>query len=299
MKPAPFSWHGPRTVDEAVAVLADVGSDGKVLAGGQSLIPVLAMRLAEPAHLVDINEVAGLDSVTVTPEGVRVGALVRHAALERDDAAAAAQPLLRQALGLVAHPTIRNRGTTVGSLAHADPSGEMTSVLALLGGTVTVRSAGGTREIPAAEFFLGPLESALGPDELATSAFFPVSSGRSGSAFVEIARRHGDYALCGVGAVATLDPAGELTALRCCYLSVSETPLVVDLTDAWRAGEPDAVEAARRAVDPAPDIHATAEYRRKLAGVLTLRAARSAVTAARERPGVATTLGDRRDQEAG
>lgn len=298
MKPAPFSWHGPRTVDEAVAVLADVGIDGKVLAGGQSLIPVLAMRLAEPAHLVDINSVTGLDSVTVTPEGVSVGALVRHAALERHDAAAAAQPLLRQALGHLAHPTIRNRGTTVGSLAHADPSGEMTSVLTLLNGTVTARSAGGTREIPAAEFFLGPLESALAPAELATAAFFPVSPVGSGSAFVEIARRHGDYALCGVGAVATLDSAGKLTSLRCCYLSVSETPLVVDLTDAWRASEPDAVEAARRAVDPAPDIHATAEYRRKLAGVLTLRAARSAITAAGERAGVARNPGDHLDQKA-
>jgi carbon-monoxide dehydrogenase medium subunit len=283
MKPAPFTWHGPTTIDEAVSVLAEVGQDGKVLAGGQSLIPVLAMRLAEPAHLVDINRVAGLDRITVDAAGVTVGATVRHAQLERDDAAAATQPLLRQALKLVAHPTIRNRGTTVGSLAHADPSGEMTSVLALLGGTVTARSAGGERTISAAEFFLGPLESTLAADELVTETFFPALPPDSGSAFVEIARRHGDYALCGVGAVAVVDSSGGLTALRCSYLSVAETPLVVDLTQAWSANGADAAAAARQAVDPTADIHATAEYRRQLAGVLTVRAAEQAIAAATAR----------------
>ncbi|WP_029136832.1 FAD binding domain-containing protein [Nakamurella lactea] len=297
MKPAPFTWHGPRTVDEAVAVLAEVGHEGKVLAGGQSLIPVLAMRLAEPAHLVDINAVAGLDRIVVDATGVTIGALVRHASLERDDAAAAAQPLLRQALRLVAHPTIRNRGTTVGSLAHADPSGEMTSVLTLLGGTITARSARGERTIPATEFFVGPLESALAADELAVSAHFPAASAGTGSAFVEVARRHGDYALCGVGAVATVDPAGAVTGLRCGYLSVSETPLTVDLTDAWNSGDDAAAAtaaAARAAVDPLPDIHATAEYRRQLAGVLTVRAAEQAVAQAVQRVG---TMG--RDNESG
>ncbi|MDQ6657247.1 MAG: FAD binding domain-containing protein [Actinomycetota bacterium] len=293
MKPAPFSWHGPGTVAEAVSVLADVGHDGKVLAGGQSLIPVLAMRLAEPAHLIDINAVTDLDVITVDHSGVTIGALVRHAALERDAAAAGAQPLLRQALKLVAHPTIRNRGTTVGSLAHADPAGEMTSVLTLLGGTVTATSAVGSRTIPAAEFFIGPLESSLRPDELATAAFFPLSPARSGSAFVEIARRHGDYAICGVAAVATVDDSGALAGLRCSYLSVFPTPLVLDLTAAWQAGEADAAEAARLAIDPVPDIHATAAYRRQLAGVLTVRAARQAVAAAGQNAGIATGSVDR------
>lgn len=286
MKPAPFTWHGPSTVDEALSLLAEVGSDGKVLAGGQSLLPVLAMRLAEPANLVDINGVAGLDRVTVDDAGVTVGALVRHTALHHDAAAANAQPLLRQALSLVAHPTIRNRGTTVGSLAHADPSGEMTSVLALLGGSITARSVRGTRTITAADFFVGPLESSLAVDELAVSAHFPTSPAGSGTAFVEIARRHGDYALCGVGAVATLDPAGALVSLRCSYLSVSEVPLVVDLTAAWHEG-PEATSAAgSAAVDPMGDIHATAEYRRRLAGVLTVRAARQAVEATKARTAV-------------
>ena len=163
MKPAPFVHHAPRTVDETVAVLAEVGHDGKVLAGGQSLIPVLNMRLASPGHLVDINGVAGLDAVDVTDAWVRVGALVRHAGLERDDAADAALPLLRQALRNVAHPAIRNRGTTVGSIAHADPAGEMPSVLLLTGGVVEAVGARGRREIAAADFFEGPLETTLAP----------------------------------------------------------------------------------------------------------------------------------------
>ncbi len=285
MKPAPFTWHGPETVAEALAALAEFGHDGKVLAGGQSLVPVLAMRLAEPAHLVDINRITALDTVQSCPDGVRVGALARHARVERDPGARDVQPLLAQALRLVAHPTIRNRGTTVGSLAHADPSGEMTSVLALTGGSVTAASVRGERTIGAAEFFRGPLESALEADELAVSAFFPALPPRSGSAFLEIARRHGDYALCGVGAIATLSAAGELASLRCSYLSVSETPLVVDLTEAWRSSPDDAVHAGRNAIDPLPDIHASAEYRRQLAGVLTKRAVLQAIAMSTQAPG--------------
>jgi len=287
MKPAPFSWHGPRSVAEAVALLAQFGGEAKVLAGGQSLIPVLAMRLAAPANIVDINEIAELDTVLSTPAGVTVGALARHSRVEHDAEAAQAQPLLRQALRLVAHPTIRNRGTTVGSLAHADPAGEMTAVLALCGGTVTAESESGRRKIAAADFFLGPLESALRPDELATQAFFPAFPAQAGTAFVEIARRHGDYALCGVGAVAELDTDGAVYRLRCAYLSVNDTPLVIDLTDAWQAGEDSASEQARAAIDPQSDLHATADYRRHLAGVLTIRAARQAISAVDRNEGAA------------
>ncbi len=277
MKPAPFTWHGPSSVPEAVSILADVGGDGKVLAGGQSLIPVLAMRLASPAHLVDISGVSGLDAVQTSAEGVRIGALVTHSRLLHDDAAATCQPLLRRALALVAHPTIRNRGTTVGSLAHADPSGEMTAVLALLGGSVTAVSTRGTRQIAAADFFVGTLETSLKSDELAISAYFPAQPAGAGSAFAEISRRHGDYALCGVGAVAQLTE-GRLTSLRCAYLSVSDVPLVLDLTDSWQAGEAEAAAEVRQQVQPESDLHATADYRRHLAGVLTIRAAREALS---------------------
>lgn len=274
MKPAPFVWYSPRTVAEAVATLATADTDGsgvKVLAGGQSLVPVLAMRLAEPGHLVDINTIAGLDQIEVTAEGVKVGALVRHAELMAHAEANRVQPLLGQGLANVAHATIRNRGTTVGSLAHADPSGEMTTVLALTGGFVTAASVRGSRDIPAGEFFVGPLESSLEHDELAVSAFFPAAPAGSGSAFVEMARRHGDYALAGVGAV-VVPGAGERDAVRCGFLSVTETPLVVDLSEAWSAGKDAVISAVEAAIDPADDIHATAEYRRHIAGVLTVRA---------------------------
>lgn len=278
MKPAPFRWHGPSSVAQALELLADVGTDGKVLAGGQSLVPVLAMRLAEPADIVDINGLAELDFVTADASGVRVGALARHARVQRDPDARRVQPLLSQGLALVAHPTIRNRGTTVGSLAHADPSGEMTAVLALCGGTVTAASVRGRRVIPAPDFFVGVLESALLPDELAVEAFFPALPPGAGSAFVEIARRHGDYALCGVGAVVRLAPDGEVVDLRCAYLSVSEVPVVLDLTESWAIGR--AAADAMAALDPPADLHAAADYRRHLAGVLTVRAAEAAIAAA-------------------
>ena len=278
MKPSPFAYSAPQSLDEALAVLADVGGDGKVLAGGQSLLPILNMRLAAPAHVIDINSVAELSYVTVDADSVQVGALARHAEVEHDDPAYDALPLLRQALRLVAHPVIRNRGTTVGSLAHADPSGEMTAVLALTDGTVTAARAGSTREIAAADFFLGPLESCLEPGELAVAARFPRLPVRSGCTFVEVARRHGDYAVCGVAAVVTLDEGGLVVSARTAYISVAPTPLVLDLTEAvagravrgvdWAA----AGELAGTQVDPEADIHATADYRRHLARVLTGRA---------------------------
>lgn len=276
VKPSPFAYHAPLAVGEATAVLAELGSEAKVLAGGQSLIPVLNMRLAAPAHLVDINRVAGLDGVDVTDEGVRVGALVRHAELERHDKAYAAQPLLRQALRHVAHPAIRNRGTTVGSLAHADPAGEMPAVLALTDGYVEVTSARGTRNVPAREFFLGPMESCLAPDELATAAWFGRAPDGTGTAFTELARRSGDYALAAVGASVTVRD-GTITAARASFVSVTPTPDVLDLTEvlAGRAVDSadwDAAAAlARDHVEPESDIHATAEYRRHLVGVLTGR----------------------------
>jgi carbon-monoxide dehydrogenase medium subunit len=295
VKPSAFTYHRPADLAEALAVLAEVGAHGKVLAGGQSLLPILNMRLAAPQHLIDINRLGELAYVRVDGSGVRVGALARHRQVERDDAAAASQPLLRQALQLVAHPTIRNRGTVVGSLAHADPSGELTAVLALTRGMVTAASAQGRREIAAADFFVGPLESALHPGELAVEAFFPAPPPRTGSAFVEVARRHGDYAVCGVAATLTLDDAGAVAGARTAYVSMAPTPVELDLTTQAPSGQPgDALddvaswaaagELAAEQLDPEPDIHATAAYRLHLARVLTARAlaeaARAAVIAA-------------------
>lgn len=287
MKPAPFVYHAPETLDEALSVLAEVGHDGKVLAGGQSLVPLLSMRLASPGHVIDINKITELGSVHVDAATVRVGALARHAEIEQDPAAARAQPLLRQALEHVAHPVIRNRGTTVGSIVHADPAGEMPAVLALLGGEVEVASSSGRRVIKAADLFLGPLESSLRPDELAVEARFPVAQVGERTAFVELARRHGDYAVCGVAVMVTRDAAGRLVAARAAYLSVAGTPVRLDLAEPMTAGpsgRPDwtpdwaAVDAYVQAhLDPDGDIHATADYRRHLAGALTTRALAAAL----------------------
>jgi aerobic carbon-monoxide dehydrogenase medium subunit len=286
VKPPPFCYHGPTSVAEALDVLAEVGDDGKVLAGGQSLIPILNMRLAAPHDLVDINGVGELDTVRADSEGVRVGALARHARVEHDEEAYAAVPLLRQALQLVAHPVIRNRGTTVGSLVHADPSGEMTAVLALLGGSVELASRRGRRTVMAEDFFIAPLESAVATGELAVSAFFPRPRGRTGTAFAEVARRHGDYAVCGVAAAVTLDDDLRITSARTAYISVGPAPVLIDVTEAIAAapvGTADWTAAGRLAasrVDPESDIHATAEYRRHLVMVLAGRALRAAASRA-------------------
>ncbi|MGY1692742.1 FAD binding domain-containing protein [Geodermatophilus sp. SYSU D01105] len=291
MKPAPFRYADPRSLEEALAVLADE-EGAKVLAGGQSLLPLLSMRLAAPATLVDINRIPGLDTVEATADGVRVGALVRHASLLSDAGAARVQPLLTRATANVAHPAIRNRGTTVGSIAHADPSGEMTSVLALTDGSVTVATPSGTRDVAWRDLFVGPLETSLAGPAIVTSASFGALPDRSGTAFAEVARRKGDYAVCGAGVVVTLDESRRVAAARAAYISVGLVPEVHDLTDAV-AGQPvekadwaAAGALARTLVDPDGDLHASADYRRLLVGVLTERTlAQAAAEAAAKVPG--------------
>lgn len=289
MKPPPFVYHRPDDLDEALDVLAETGDDGKVLAGGQSLVPLMSMRLAAPGHLIDINRISQLATIDLAATGVRVGATARHAEVEGHDGAFAVQPLLRQALRHVAHPTVRNRGTTVGSIAHADPAGEMTGVLALLGGSVTVRSRSTERTVPATEFFVGPLESAIRPGELATEVFFPAIGDRSGSAWVETSRRNGDYAICGAGAVVTVDESRTVSSARVALISVGPVPVVVDVTEPSRQSTASdtvdcrhVAEAVRAAIEPESDIHATADYRRHLAGELAVRAVREAATRAAE-----------------
>lgn len=279
MKPAPFAYLRPQTLEEACAALA--GSPGaKVLAGGQSLIPLLSMRLAAPDLLVDINALADLAEVRTDGDGVRIGALARHSDVLADRAAAAAQPLLALALANVAHPTIRNRGTTVGSIVHADAAAEMPMVFTLLAGSLEVVSTRGRRTIAAPDLIVGPLETTVAHDEIAVSAFFPALAADGGVAFEEIARRHGDYALCGVAAVVRVE-GDRVTSARAGYLSVSDVPVVVDLTEAMDgqvspAALSAAGEFALEQLDPAADIHATAEYRAQLARVLTARVVQGA-----------------------
>ncbi|MFE0150781.1 FAD binding domain-containing protein [Nonomuraea sp. NPDC059007] len=282
MKPAPFEYHAPREVEAALDALAEAGAEGKVLAGGQSLIPMLNMRLAAPAHLVDINRVGALAAVETSARGVRVGALARHAQIHRSGPVAAVQPLLRQALGLVAHPAIRSRGTVVGSLVHADPAAELPAVLALLEGSVRLAARGAEREVAARDFFTGPMESAIRPGELAVSAFFPALGERSGTAFVEMARRHGDYALAGVCALVVLDEDLRVSVARVACIGVGPVPLVVDVAQDGGHGADwaSAARAVQERAEPEADIHATAEYRRHLLGVLAERALRSAARTA-------------------
>jgi carbon-monoxide dehydrogenase medium subunit len=288
VKPPAFDYDRPESLDGALRLLAEHGTDAKVLAGGQSLLPMLSMRLAAPSRLVDVNRVAGLDYLSCEPDGVRVGALARHSDVLADAGTARVQPLLAQALRLVAHPTIRNRGTSVGSLVHADPAAELPAVLSVLGGSVTVAAGSGRRTIAAADLFLGPMESALAPDELAIEAFFPALGPRAGCAFAEVSRRHGDYAVCGVAAVVELDEDLRINSARAGYLSIAGTPLVLDLTGpvdgrSFDADLGPAAEYARDAVEPESDLHASADYRRQLVAVLTARVLGQAARSAAQR----------------
>lgn len=290
MKPAPLTLHRPASLAEALDLLGTL-DDAKVLGGGQSLVPAMAMRLAAPANLVDVTAISADDAdsralraVSCSGSAVRVGALVTHARLERDDAAHRALPILREALGWVAHPAIRNRGTTVGSIVHADPSGEMPAIAALTDAEVTLKSASGERRLPVSEFIIGAMEADIRPDEIAVAVDFRTFGPSWRTAFTEFARRSGDYALAGV-AVAVDVTEGHVGRARASFVSVTDGVGALDLTDALNGvavadldSRTEAVRAAVAAhVDPVDDIHATADYRRHLAGVLTTRALRTAV----------------------
>jgi carbon-monoxide dehydrogenase medium subunit len=280
VKPAPFDYFTPDTVDEALALLAEHGDAAKPLAGGQSLIPAMNFRLARPTALVDLNRIGELAYVRAERAGLALGAMTRQRAVERSAAVARAAPLLAEAMPSIAHPQIRNRGTVGGSVAHADPSAELPAVILALEAQLKARSAAGERSIPAAEFFKGMLETALGPDELLVEIALPPLPERSGTSFLEMARRHGDYALVGVAAVVTLDPRGRCKAVRLSLLSVGDGPVLATEAGKVLAGQTPSEEllraagdaAATRDVDPPSDIHASAAYRRQLVAVLTRRA---------------------------
>ena len=285
MKPAPFAYHRPATLDEALALLAEHGGEAKPLAGGQSLIPAMNFRLARPAVLVDLNGVAELGYVRAGRDGLQIGAMTRQRAVERSEAVRSAAPLLAEAMPFIAHPQIRNRGTVGGSLAHADPAAELPAVMLALEARFRARGPQGERWIPAGEFFTGILETALGPDELLLEVAVPQSPARTGYAFAELARRRGDYALVGVAARVTLDRRGRCQAARITLFSVGDGPVLAAAAAAMLDGQepsPEAMRAAadaaaQRDIDPPSDIHASAAYRRRLAAVLTRRALQRAV----------------------
>jgi len=247
VKPPPFEYHAPVTVDEACALLASL-EDAKVLAGGQSLVPLLNFRLARPAHLIDINRIGGLDRVYERDGGVAIQALTRQSAVEDSDLVGRVCPLLGAAVRLVAHRVIRNRGTVCGSLAHADPASELPAVLLALGGHVVVRSTRGDRVIEAGALFHGVMETALAQDELLIEAWFPASA--APFAIVEESRRHGDFALAGVVRAAD----------RLALFGVAPTPVLADPRD------------PANGLRPSGDLEATPEFRLHLVRVLTEKA---------------------------
>jgi CO/xanthine dehydrogenase FAD-binding subunit len=278
VKPVDFDLHQPATVAEAVALLGRYGDDAKVLAGGQSLVPLLNFRLARPDHVIDIGRVPGLAGLRRTPAGLEVGAMVPQAVAERSPEVAADCPLLAAALPHVAHPPIRTRGTVGGSLAHADPAAELPSVAVALDATFAVVSARGHREIAARDFFGGYLTTALESDELLVSVRFPAAPPGTGAAFHEVSRRRGDFAIAGAAAQVTVTD-GVIAQARVCLSAVAGVPLRCAGSEQVLAGaraDPatlrSAAQAALDGLDPAGDLHATAAYRRHVAGVLLRRA---------------------------
>ena len=290
MKPAPFEYVDPRTVDEAVEHLGRHGDEAKVLAGGQSLVPMLNFRLARPAMLVDINRVAGLDDVTEKNGALSVGALVRQRQLER--AIGGRFPLLAAGLRLIGHAAIRVRGTVAGSIAHADPAAELPALLVCAGGAVVARSRRGERIIAAADFFVGPLITALAADELVVEIRWPVPPATAGWGLHEVTRRHGDFALVGAAALVTL-VNGSVEAVSVAIFGCGTTPVHATAEAHALTGRPptpaaiaEAARAAAATLDAHDDLHATADYRRRVARTLMTRALTDAVRRASPEAGM-------------
>lgn len=286
MKNPTFEYRRPDTVDEALALLAEHGGEAKVLAGGQSLLPLMGLRLATPAVVVDIGRLPGLDRIDVADDGsVTIGALVTHTDAEESRELAGRAPLVHEAMPLIGHTAIRNRGTVCGSVAHADPAAELPAVMLAISGTMVAASSGGEREIEAADFFQGYLDTALRDDELLVEIRLPPWPATRGGSMIEVGRRYADFAMVGIAAtVDVVDGSIEQAALA--FSGVAGTPQRVAEAEESLVGRPPgdatfdaAADIVRESVEPAADIHATASYRRHLAAVLTRRGLAAAVAA--------------------
>lgn len=284
MKPVDFELHRPETLSEAVALLAEHGEDGKVLAGGQSLIPLLNFRLARPEHLIDLGRIASLTTIRRTPRWLTIGAMVTHARAQRSTSVALGAPLMARAFPYIAHQAIRARGTVGGSIAHGDPAAELTSVVVALDATIVAVGPSGTREIPAKEFFIANLVTALEHDEVLTEVRIAPPIGPTGAAFDEVGRRQGDFALVGAGAQVRLAQDGTIADIRICLTGVSPTPHRAAEAETLLLGHvlspqrmQAAADATRDVLNPSSDLHATADYRRDVAGTLISRVVQTAV----------------------
>ncbi len=289
MKLPPVDYEAPKTVSEALDLLAEHTDEASVLAGGQSLIPLLALRLAYPAVLIDINGIAELSGVSVTDGWLTIGAMTREYVAEESETVAGAVPLLAAALPLIGHEAIRSRGTIGGSLAHADPAAELPAVARALDAEFVVRSQSGERVIPAAEWFQGYLTTSRRPDELLVQVRFPTAGRGTGTSFQEVARRHGDFAVAGLAASLTLSD-GAISDARLAFAGISDVPVRAADVEAFLIGESPSAElfdeAARRAtedIDPPADLHGSSDYRKKVAAALVRRGLRAAADNANER----------------
>jgi carbon-monoxide dehydrogenase medium subunit len=278
MKPASFDYIVAESIEMAVASLAEAGPDAKIIAGGQSLVPMLNFRLLRPSLLIDINRIPGLASIEETETGIRVGALTRHHQLEMSPIIGRHLPVLSCAMTHVAHLAIRNRGTIGGSLSHADPAAELPMMALLLDAALHIASASGKRTVAARDFFLDALTVDLAAGDMVTEIMLPKLPPRTGWGFEEVARRHGDFALAAVAATLTAS-GGVIAQARIALTGVGPTALRALAAEALLVGqslEPKltshAVEAVRAAIAPDTDLHASADYRRHLAGALTRRA---------------------------
>jgi CO/xanthine dehydrogenase FAD-binding subunit len=279
MKPPSFLYACPRALDEALALLSEHGEAAKLLAGGQSLVPMMNLRLAEPRVLIDLNRLSELSYIRREGATLRVGAMTRHRDLEISAEVPLAEPLLVRAASEIGHLAIRNRGTIGGSVAHADPAAEWPLVAVALDARLLLRSAAGERTIAAREFFVGPLTTALGPTEMLTEVAFPVAPPASGFGFSELCRRPGDFAIVAVACRVARDGSGVCRSSTLAVGGAHGTPIHVAEVEGilgGSRGDADALraaaEAVRRAVDPGGDVHGSADYRRRMAGVLARRA---------------------------
>ena len=289
VKPPAFEYHRPDTAADAVAMLAQLGDESKILAGGQSLVPMLALRLTMFEHLIDITRVAELQGVQRAGATLQIGAGTTEADIEVSSEVAAAVPLLARATPLIGHFQIRNRGTIGGSIAHADPAAEYPAVVLALDATLEVLGTAGARTVPATEFFTGLWDTAIDDDELLTGVSFPIWAGRCGFAIEEVARRHGDFAIAGAAVALELDDADTVVRCGIGLIGLGSTPVRATAAEAEivgrHVGELDADELGRSAVsdlvDVPSDLHSPPEYRRRVGAVTVTRALRSAISEAR------------------
>ena len=283
MIPGQFEYHAPSTLDEALALLAEHGSDARVLAGGQSLIPLMKLRLASPAVLIDLNGVDSLSGIEEQDGQLRIGAMTRHSVLERSELIGSRYPLIADAAAVIADPLVRNRGTTGGSLAHADPAGDLGSVMTALGAEVIVTGPGGERTLPIDELLLGPFTTTLEEGEILTEVRVPQPAERSGGAYEKLERKVGDFATAAVAVQLTREN-GSCASIGIGLTAVGPTTIrASEAEDALRGGslDEDALRAAAvlaaAASDPAADLRGSEEYKRDMVRVLTLRALRRAI----------------------